>query len=398
MGVSIVSTTYELSDNDRAWAEATKAKLLARFSAERDRMGTMIPYIPDASDHRYHEDKGETDVVWWTNGFWPGILWQCFHALGGEQATGEAAVEAGKFRDVARGVEDRLDKAFDVYTGLHHDVGFMYLLSAVADARLTGNERSVARGLHAAHLLAGRYNPRGKFIRSWNRDRSGWVIVDSMMNIPLLYWASEQIGDPRFTYVATDHADTVMAKTVRGDGSCNHIIVLDPATGELLETPAGQGYAPGSSWSRGQSWAVYGFALSYRHTGDERYLDCAKRVANYFTSQVAQTGDVALLDFRQPAEPVYWDSLAGCIAACGILEIARACEGVEREEWIRWAMRILRATDERFCDWDEDHDGVVTMCSGAYHSEKDRHVPMVYADYYFLEAVLRLLGEDTLLW
>ena len=378
---------FDLSVEDATWAKATVSRLIDRFAAERDRVGSKIPYI--AEEGAYKKDMSATpeDLIWWTNGFWPGILWQCFGATGDDA-----------FADVARGVEDKLDGAFDRYTGLHHDVGFMWLLSAVADYRLTGNERSQARGLHAAHLLAGRYNPRGKFIRSWNRDRSGWVIVDSMMNIPLLYWASDTIGDPRFTYVAEDHADTIMAKTVRDDGSCNHIIVLDPANGDLLETPAGQGYAPGSSWSRGQAWALYGFALSYRHTGEERYLATAKRVASYFASQVALTGDVALLDFRQPAEPVYWDALAGCIAACGMLEIARSCEGTERADWITWAIRFLKATDERFCDWDIERDGVVTMCSGAYWSEKDRHVPMVYADYYFLEAMLRLVGKDTLLW
>ena len=378
---------FELSAEDTSWVDETCAKLLARFAAERDRVGDKIPYI--AEDGQYKKDMAATgeDLIWWTNGFWPGILWQCYGATGDE-----------KFAKVANGVEDKLDDAFTRYTGLHHDVGFMWLLSAVANYRLTGNARSQARGLHAAHLLAGRYNPRGRFIRSWNRDRAGWVIIDSMLNVQLLHWASETMGDPRFTYMAEDHSDTLMKYTVRGDGSCNHVIVLDPTNGELLETPKGQGCASGSSWSRGQSWAIYGFALSYRHTGEQRYLDTAKRVANYFTSQVALTGDVALLDFRQPEEPVYWDALAGCIAACGMLEIARACEGAEREEWVRWAVRILRATDERFCDWDIDHDGVVTMCSGAYWSEKDRHVPMVYADYYFLEAVLRLAGMDTLLW
>ena len=383
---------FNLSAEDAAWAEGTRAKLLKRFAAERDRVGNAIPYI--AENGRYAKDMSATgeDLIWWTNGFWPGILWQCYGAEGGRSGGDEA------FATVARAVEAKLDGALDRYTGLHHDVGFMWLLSAVADYRLTGSERSLVRGRHAADLLAGRYNPRGRFIRSWNRDRAGWVIVDSMMNIPLLYWASDVTGDPRYRFMATDHADTVMANTVRGDGSCNHIIVLDPASGALLETPAGQGFAPGSSWSRGQSWAVYGFALSFRHTGDRRYLDCAKRVANYFVSQVARTGNVALLDFRQPAEPVYWDALAGCIAACGLLEIARACEGVEREQWVGWALQILRATDERFCDWDESHDGVVTMCSGAYHSEKDRHVPMVYADYYFLEAVLGVTGHATLLW
>lgn len=378
---------FNLCSDDAAWLDSTYTKLVERFSAECDRIGGKIPYI--AEDGIYKKDMSATpeDLIWWTNGFWPGILWQCYGAAGDD-----------KYLTAAREVEDKLDGAFERYTGLHHDVGFMWLLSAVADYRLTGNERSQARGLHAAHLLAGRYNPRGKFIRSWNRDRAGWVIVDSMMNIPLLYWASDVIGDPRFTYVAEDHADTVMSNTVRGDGSCNHIIVLDPHNGELLDTPAGQGYASGSSWSRGQAWAVYGFALSYRHTGEARYLETAKRVANYFTSQVSLTGNVAKLDFRQPVDVDWWDALAGCIAACGMLEIARSCEGAERDEWVTWALRILRATDARFCDWNVEHDGVVTMCSGAYFSEKDRHVPMVYGDYYFLEAVLRLAGKDTLLW
>ena len=209
---------YQLMEEDRRWAEQTWEKIKEKISAECDRVGAKIPYI--AEDGVYKEDKAETDIVWWTNGFWPGILWQMYHATGEE-----------KYKNTAQRVEERLDKAFEVYTGLHHDVGFMWLHSAVADYRLTGNERAKARGLHAAHLLAGRYNPRGRFIRSWNRDRAGWVIVDSMMNIPLLYWARDTIEDPRFEYIAMDHADTVMANTVRTDGSCNHIIVLDPTNG-----------------------------------------------------------------------------------------------------------------------------------------------------------------------
>ncbi len=378
---------FSLTDEDGEWVARTLEKCKAKFGAEVARVGDKIPYIAEGGRYVKDMSAAPEDLVWWTNGFWPGICWQMWNLTGDEE-----------YLRAARGVEEKLDGALDRYTGLHHDVGFMWLLSAVADWRLTGSERSRERGLHAASLLAGRYNPRGKFIRSWNRDRAGWVIVDSMMNIQLLYWASAVLDDPRFTYIANDHADTLMRHTVRGDGSCNHIIVLDPTNGELLETPKGQGCAPGSSWSRGQGWAIYGYALSFRHTGDLRYLEVAKRVANYFTSQVSLTGDVALLDFRQPAEPVYWDALAGCIAACGILEIARACEGAERQEWVDWALRILRATDERFCDWDVGRDGVVQMCSGAYWSEHDRHVHMCYADYYFLEAVLRLAGKDALLW
>lgn len=374
-----------LTEQDRNWVQNVYEKIEKKISAECDRIGSRIPYI--AEDGVYKEDKAKTDIVWWTNGFWPGILWQMFHA------TGEK-----KYKEAAQGVEDKLDRAFDIYTGLHHDVGFMWLHSAVADYRITGNERAKARGLHAAHLLAGRYNPRGQFIRSWNRDRAGWVIVDSMMNVPLLYWARDVLDDPRFEYVAMDHVDTVMKNTVRADGSCNHIIVLDPATGELLDTPAGQGCASGSSWSRGQAWAIYGFALSYVHTGKKEYLDTAKRVAHYFLSQTNRTGNVALVDFRAPAEPVYWDSTAGVCAACGMLEIANHVPELEKEFYIDGAVQILRATDERFCNWDQDYDSIVQMGSGSYSTEHDRHVPIIYGDYFFIEAIFRLLDKDILIW
>ena len=376
---------YNLNSVDNKWVEETYEKIKAKLSAECDRVGDKIPYI--AENGVYKEDKAETDIVWWTNGFWPGMLWQMYHATGEE-----------KYLNTARRVEDKLDKAFDVYTGLHHDVGFMWLHSAVADYRLTGNERSKARALHASHLLAGRYNPRGKFIRSWNRDRSGWVIVDSMMNIPLLYWARDEIKDPRFEYVAMDHADTVMKNTVRGDGSCNHVIVLDPTNGELLETPGGQGYGSGSSWSRGQAWAIYGFALSYYHTGKKEYLDTAKKVAHYFISQVDLTGNVAVIDFRAPKEPVFWDSTAGVCAACGLLEISKHVDELEKDFYVDAAIRILKATDEKFCNWDVDYDSIVQMGSGSYFTDHDKHVPIIYGDYFFIEAVLRLLDKDILLW
>ena len=376
---------YNLKNETQKWVEETYEKLKTKLSAECDRIGTKIPYI--AEEGVYKENKAESDIIWWTNGFWPGMLWQMYHATGDE-----------KYRMAAEGVEEELDKAFDIYTGLHHDVGFMWLHSAVADYRITGNERSKARGLHAAHLLAGRYNPRGKFIRSWNRDRSGWVIVDSMMNIPLLYWARDILDDPRFEYVAMDHADTIMEKTVRGDGSCNHVIVLDPTNGDLLDTSGGQGYESGSSWSRGQTWAIYGFALSYRYTGKKEYLETAKKVANYFIAQTDRTGHVALVDFRAPEEPVYWDSTAAVCAACGLLEIAEHVDEFEKQFYVEAAVKMLKATDEKFCNWNPEYDSIVQMGSGSYHTDHDKHVPIIYGDYFFMEAVLRLLNKDILIW
>lgn len=373
-----------MTNETSQWAQEIFNKLDHKLAIQTRRLGDVIPYVPEDG---HYSDMGEKDIVWWTNGFWGGILWQMYHATKNDL-----------YKTAAEKQEERLDAAFEKYAGLHHDVGFMWLHTAVANYRLTGNERSKNRGLHAAHLLAGRYNPRGKFIRSWNRDRAGWVIVDSMLNIPLLYWARDTLEDPRFEYVAMDHADKVMETIVRADGSVNHIAVFDPHTGELLETPGGQGYASGSSWSRGQSWAIYGFALSYVHTGKKAYLDTAKKVAHYFIANAAKTGYVPVVDFRAPQEPVKWDTSAGLCAACGMLEIAKHVGEYEKDLYIDAAVAMLQAIEEKFANWDETVDSIITGGTGAYHVEENTEVPLIYNDYYFVEAILRLKELDFLIW
>ncbi|TPF96671.1 hypothetical protein EP30_06600 [Bifidobacterium sp. UTCIF-39] len=307
------------------------------------------------------------------------------------------------------------------YERVDHDLGFVWLLSGVADWRITGSPTARIHALHAATMLAGRFNPVGRFIRAWNEPgREGWAIVDSLMNMPLMFWASRETNDPRFAAIARMHADTMLRTIVRPDGSCNHIVQFDPETGEFVGAPAGQGYAEGSSWSRGQSWAIYGFALMYRHTGDRRYLDAACRVARYFVEQVTVTGGLARLDFRQPDEPLYYDAIASCVAADGLLELARALkECAERQseetavddtstdepapaltpDWcLANSLTMLHAVDDRACDWDADRDGLVQLCSVEYHDPERIHIPIVYADYFFLETVLRLKGIAADLW
>ena len=374
----------EITTETQQWAATIFEKLDQKFEQQAKRLGDKIPYIPE---NGVYPDMGAKEIVWWTNGFWSGILWQLYHATQKES-----------YRQTAEANEARLDAALAQYTGLHHDVGFMWLHTAVANYRLTGNERSKARGLHAAHLLAGRYNPRGQFIRSWNRDRAGWVIIDSMLNIPLLYWAAETIEDPRFRFMAEDHADKVMEKIVRSDGSVNHIGVFDPVTGELLDTPGGQGFASGSAWSRGQAWAIYGFALSYRHTQKSAYLETAKKVAHYFIANVTKTDHVPLVDFRAPKEPVQWDTSAGVCAACGFLEIAQHVPEYEQALYIDAAVNILKAIEKKYADWSPEVDGLIGFATGSYHDTAATEVPIIYADYYFVEAILRLLSADFLIW
>ena len=292
---------------DREWALEILEKIDKKISAEADRTGDTIPYIPD-KDGRYED---VTDIAWWTNGFYGGMLWQLYNATGNN-----------KYRETAERIEERLDRAIEDFDGLYHDVGFMWMHTAVADYRLTGNKKSYSRGMHMANVLAGRFNVLGNFIRAWNDDKAGWMIIDCLMNLSLLYWASEESGDPRFAAIAERHAATALEKLVRPDGSCGHIAILDPMNGELLELPGGQGYESGSSWSRGQAWAVYGLAISYAHTGNARYLDAAKSVAHYFISNLSVNDWLPLCDFRSPEEPVLYDTTAGAIASCGFLTIA----------------------------------------------------------------------------
>lgn len=385
---------YNVKGTDLEWLDGVYEKLLVKMERECERVGSAIPYTPH--NGRYQDLGMPGGLYFWTNGFWPGILWQMYGA------TGRTA-----YRKAAEGVEERLDETLHGFEGLHHDVGFMFLPSSVINYRETKNPDSRRRALHAANLLAGRFNPVGKYIRAWNEsfqndgtDISGWMIIDCLMNIPLLYWASRETGDPRFTHIAVSHAKTAQRYIVREDGSCNHIVIFDSLTGEFVDNPGGQGYGRGSSWSRGQSWAVYGFALSYRHTGDESFLNTAKQCAHYCISNLAVSDWLPLVDYRAPEEPVKYDSTAGMITACGLLELAGHVGEQEKSLYTKAAIRILRACDAKFSNWDPEMDSIVDGGTFFYHdpSGENTEVPIIYGDYYFIEAILRLKDKALFLW
>ena len=370
---------------DPAWLDGMAHKLDAKmqFAVQKAREVSFIPYSTENGQWK------ETGIGWWTNGFWPAAMWQMYRATGKEL-----------YREEAIRAEKMLDEAQRDFKNLSHDAGFMWLIHSGVRYHLEQNPDSFDRTLFAAHMLASRFNPSG-FIRAWNdngkENRAGWAIVDCMMNLPLLYWASQVTGDPRFKLIAMAHADTTMRTFVRPDGSCNHIVIFDPVTGEMLETIGGQGYENGSSWSRGQAWALYGFVLSYLHTGKQEYLDTAKRVAHYFISQI--TNDyIPRCDFRQPEEPEIKDNAAGNIAACGLLELCQIVPDHEAKCYYDAAVRILRAQDATCADWSEKSPAIFTMCTSAYHDLSGRHIAMQYADYYFIEAIGKLRGEQLLFW
>lgn len=377
-----------------AWANEVIEKIREKLAWVSEKNREKIPYTtgPDGSyDNRADLTKEwsiDNGLNWWTNGFWGGILWLLY------QDTGEK-----RYAEIARISEKRMERCFSDYYGLHHDVGFMFVPTAVADYRLTGHADSRKIGLHAANLLAGRFNPAGRFIRAWNDledDTRGWAIIDCMFNLSLLYWASEETKDPRFRQIAMLHADTVMERFVRPDGSVNHIVEFDPDTGEMVKAHGGQGFSEGSSWTRGQGWALYGFLISYLHTGKQAYLDTAKRVAHYCMANVPESGIIPV-DFRQPAEPAWEDSCGACVIAGGLLELAKCVPELEKAGYTRAAVKLLRTIDEKRADWSRNCDAIVQNCSAAYHN-KMHHFTMSYADYYFIEAIYKLKGTGILLW
>lgn len=382
-------------NSNQEWVGEALEKVREKMQWVSEKNRDKIPYTTGADgsyDDRSDESRGwgmDDGLNWWTNGFWGGIMWLLY------QDTGEE-----RYQEIAGISERKLEKCFDQYYGLHHDVGFMYLPTAVADYRLTGNEEGRRIGMHAANLLAGRFNPVGKFIRAWNQngdnDTRGWAIIDCLLNLSLLYWASEESGDPRFRQIAMMHADTVLANFLRPDGSVCHIVEFDPESGRMVKSCGGQGYGEGSSWTRGQGWAVYGFANSYTHTGKKEYLEAARKVADYCIANLPESGIIPV-DFRQPQEPAWEDSCAACVIACGLLEVARHVSDSEKEKYENAAVKILRAIAENRADWTENCDAIVQNCTGAYHSP-EHHFTMVYADYYFIEGLYKLAGIGRLLW
>ncbi|MEQ7214742.1 glycoside hydrolase family 88 protein [Enterococcus asini] len=366
------------------WVDEYLDMTITKVLAECQRMPKGIPYIPEKG--RYL-DMAQKDISWWTNGFYGGLLWQLYHYTGEEE-----------FRLRAEEIEAELDQAMDDFVGLHHDVGFMWLHTAVANYRKTGSEKSQLRGLKAASLLASRFNLQGSFLRAWNEDKTGWIIIDSMMNIPLLYWASQETKDPRFEQLAKAHANTVEQYLIRKDGSSGHIASFDPITGSFIEQIGGQGYDADSAWSRGQSWAVYGFSLSYKYTQESHYLDTAIAVANAFLTNVAESGYIPKIDFKAPATTQDHDTSAGLIASCGLLEIAKYVPQPQKELYTQGAIKIIRQTLEQFGNFDPEVDGIVYGGAVAYHDELGKDVSLVYSDYFMVEALLKLKQAELDLW
>lgn len=316
----------------------------------------------------------------WTSGFFPGILWYLYEYS-----------KDRKWLDEAKKYTARIETEKN-NTGTH-DLGFMIGCSFGNGYRLTGSESYKSVILQAARSLSKRFNPVTGVIRSWDHNKDKWtypVIIDNMMNLELLFEASRLTGDSSFRKIAIRHANTTLKNHFRPDYSSYHVVDYDPARGVVKSRGTHQGYSDESAWARGQGWALYGFTMCFRETKDHTYLHQAENVASFILSNKNFPSDgVPYWDFNDPAIPnAPRDASAAAVIASALYELASY--STRSSEYIKAANHILNSLSEKYTSPTGQNGGfILTHSTGHKPANSEIDVPLIYADYYYLEALLR---------
>ncbi|MFL5562952.1 MAG: alginate lyase family protein, partial [Gemmatimonadaceae bacterium] len=327
----------------------------------------------------------------WTSGFFAGTLWYLY------QATHDSS-----WRALAEKWTNGLEPA-KTMTGTH-DLGFMIFDSFGHGYQLTGNEHYRDVVLTASRTLATRFNPAVGAIKSWDLEkatdqRRDWtypVIVDNLMNLEMLFWAAEHGGDSSWARIATSHALVSARAHVRADGSTAHVALFDPASGAFRRTATWQGYSDSSAWARGQAWAIHGLSAAYGHTKRPELLAAATRAADYFIAHLPDDG-VPYWDFRDPSVPnAPRDASAAAIAASGLLDLARYGNAADAARYRQAALHTLTTLATSYLTKGTSSAAILQHSVGGKPQNSEVDVGIVYADYFFVEALGRLRGHDWL--
>jgi unsaturated chondroitin disaccharide hydrolase len=328
--------------------------------------------------------------VGWTTGFWPGMLWLAYELSGSDEYRRAGLRQAERFTQRLR---DKIDMD-------HHDIGFLYTLACVAPWRLTGDVTAQTTAIQAADQLLTRYLEQPGILQAWGRmddpQQRGRTIVDSLMNLPLLFWAGEMTGQPHYGQAALRHASQLRDYLVRPDGSTFHTFYFDPETGAPISGATDQGADDASCWSRGQAWAIYGFVLSYTYTRDESFLRVACRVADYFLAHLPSDGvaywDLIFTDGSAEER----DSSAAAIAVCGLQELARQLSpGADAQRYQAAARHTLTSLFDHYSTANHP-DSNALLLQGVYSKPHGKGVNEgnLWGDYFYLEALMRLAKPD----
>ncbi|MEM6765460.1 MAG: glycoside hydrolase family 88 protein [Bacteroidota bacterium] len=318
----------------------------------------------------------------WTSGFYPGQLWQLYEVSQDERLRKAAEKWTGFIEK----------EKYDTHT---HDLGFKIYCSFGQGYRLTEEERYKEVILQASKTLINRYNPKVGCIRSWDFNKETWqfpVIIDNMMNLEMLFEASRLSGDSTYYKIAYQHALTTLTHHIRADYSSYHVVDFDTLTGEVRHKHTHQGYSHESSWSRGQAWNIYGFAMTYQNTGDERFLRQAKAIADYIYSHPnLPENSIPYWDYNAPKipnEPL--DASAAAITASGLLILCEL-DSVYCGETLPWVDNTLKSLSA--CAFESNTAPFLLDHSvGSVPGDFEVDVPIIYADYYYVEALKRRIA------
>jgi rhamnogalacturonyl hydrolase YesR len=319
----------------------------------------------------------------WVSGFVPGSLWYLYSYSANSQ-----------FLDYARNYTARIEK--EKYNRGTHDLGFMLYCSFGNGYRITGDTAYRSIMLTGAESLASRFNPLIGCIQSWNSNEK-WqfpVIIDNMMNLEFLFWASRESGNPKYRDICITHANTTIANHFRPDYSTYHVVSYDTITGLPEKKNTHQGYADESAWARGQAWGLYGFVIMYRETRDQKYLEQAKHIAAFILNHPNLPADkIPYWDFNAPDIPdAFRDASAGAIIASALVELSGYVDAALAKSYLDVAETQIRTLSSPafFAEKGTNGNFLLKHSVGHLPGNSEIDVPLTYADYYYIEALLRL--------
>ena len=340
---------------------------------------SMMPRNIEGSDTAWHCRKA--DKAEWCSGFWPGILWYNYENTHDETMMYEAKM----FTDCLEGIAS--EPVFD------HDLGFLMFCSYGNAYRLTGDRRYKDIILQTADSLATLFNPKVGTILSWPRNVEMLgghnTIMDNMMNLEMLFWAARNGGNPYLYDIAVKHAETTMKNHFRPDNTCYHVAVYDADSGCFLKGMTHQGYSDTSTWARGQAWAIYGYTMVYRETHDPRFLDFASKVSEAYLSRLPED-KVPYWDFDDPRIPdAPRDASAAAVVASALLELNGYFDDERHDRELGAAPDMLASLSTPAYQSGDRRVSLLDHSTGHHPAGTEIDASIIYADYYYLKALLR---------